>query len=55
MYDARSAKIAAAAAAALETLAAQHEAGKEPHATAIARLKRELGEGVESIDLLFSL
>jgi hypothetical protein len=55
VYDARSAKIAAAAAAALETLAAQHEAGKEPHAAAIARLKRELGEGVESIDLLFSL
>ena len=35
--------------------AAQHEAGKQPHAVAIERLKRELGEGVESIDLLFSL
>ncbi len=55
VYDARSAKIAAAAAAALETRAAQHEAGKEPHPVAVARLKRELGEGVESIDLLFSL
>ena len=55
VYDARSARVAAAAAAALEVLAAQHEAGQEPHAAAIARLKRELGEGVESIDLLFSL
>jgi len=55
VYDARSARIAAAAAAALETLAAQHEAGKEPHSAAIERLKRELGDGVNSIDQLFSL
>lgn len=55
VYAARSARIAAAAAAALEVLATQHESGNEPHAEAIARLKRELADGVESIDLLFSL
>jgi hypothetical protein len=55
VYDVRSARVAAAAAAGLEALAALHEAGKEPHAEAVARLKRELGEGVDSIDLLFSL
>jgi hypothetical protein len=53
--DARSARTAAAAAAGLETLAALHEGGKEPHAQALERLKRELGEGIDSIDLLFSL
>ena len=46
VYDARSARIAAAAAAGLEMLAAQQEAGKEPHPAAIERLKRELGDGV---------
>ena len=55
VYDARSARVAAAAAAALETLAAQHEAGKVPHPQALERLKRELGDGIDSIDLLFSL
>ncbi len=55
VYDARSARVAAAAAAALETLAAQHEAGKEPHPQALERLKRELGDGISAIDLLFSL
>jgi hypothetical protein len=54
-YDARSARIAAAAAAGLETLAKLHEEGQEPHAHALERLKRELGDGVASIDLLFSL
>jgi hypothetical protein len=54
-FDARSARTAAAAAAGLEMLAAHQEAGKEPHPTAIARLKRELGDGIGSIDQLFSL
>jgi hypothetical protein len=54
-YDARSARIAAAAAAGLETLAKLQEEGQEPHAHALERLKRELGDGVASIDLLFSL
>ena len=55
VYDARSARTAAAAAAGLELLAAYQDAGKEPHPAAIERLKRELGDGVGSIDQLFSL
>jgi hypothetical protein len=55
VYDARSARVAAAAAAGLEALAALHEGGKVPHAQALERLKQELGEGIEGIDLLFSL
>jgi hypothetical protein len=55
VYDARSARVAAAAAAGLEALAALHEGGAEPHAQALERLKRELGDGISSIDLLFSL
>jgi len=55
VYDARSAKIAAAAAAGLEMIAAQQEAGQEPHPAAIERLKLELGEGIGAIDQLFSL
>jgi hypothetical protein len=55
VYDARSARIAAAAAAGLEAIAAQQDAGTVPHFQAIERLKRELGEGIDSIDLLFSL
>jgi len=54
-FDARSSRTAAAAAAGLEMLAAHQEAGKEPHPSVIARLKRELGEGIGSIDQLFSL
>lgn len=55
VYDARSAKVAAAAAAGLEIFANSQEAGKEPHAAAIERLKRELATGIGSIDQLFSL
>ena len=55
VYDARSARTAAAAAAGLEALAKLHKEGDEPHAAALERLKRELGDGIESIDLLFSL
>lgn len=55
VYDARSARAAAAAAAGLEALAALHEGGKVPHAKALERLKRELRDGVEGIDILFSL
>ena len=55
VYDARSARTAAAAAAGLELLAAYQDAGKEPHPAAIERLKRELGDGVGSIHQLFSL
>lgn len=55
VYDARSARAAAAAAAGLEALAKSHEDGKEPHGAAIERLKRELKDRIEGIDLLFSL
>ena len=55
VYDARSTRTAAAAAAGLEALAKLHEDGQEPHAAAVERLKGELGDGVDSIDLLFSL
>ena len=55
VYDARSTRTAAAAAAGLEALAKLHEGGREPHAATLERLKRELSDGVESIDLLFSL
>ena len=55
VYDARSAKVAAAAAAGVELIASSQEAGKEPHAAAIERLRRELGDGVGAIDQLFSL
>ena len=54
-YDARSAKIAAAAAAGLELIANSQEAGQEPHPAAVERLKRELGDGIASVDQLFSL
>jgi hypothetical protein len=55
VYNARSARTAAAAAAGLEAIASSQEAGKEPHGQAIDRLKRELGDGIGAIDQLFSL
>jgi hypothetical protein len=55
VYKARSARTAAAAAAGLEMIANSQEAGTEPHPAAIERLKRELGDGVDAIDQLFSL
>jgi hypothetical protein len=55
VYEARSARAAAAAAAGLEALAALQEGGKVPHAQALERLKRDLKDGVDGIDLLFSL
>ena len=54
-FDARSARTAAAAAAGLEAIAGQHDSGAVPNPAAVARLKRELGAGVASIDQLFSL
>ena len=54
-FDARSLRAAAAAAAGLEAIAGQHDHGATPHPAAVARLKRELGDGVASIDQLFSL
>jgi len=54
-FDTRSAKVASAAAAGLEAIAGHHDEGRVPHPEAIARLERELGEGLDSIDQLFSL
>ena len=54
-FDARSARTASAAAAGLEAIARNQDAGGEPHPAAVERLKQELGSGVESIDQLFSL
>jgi hypothetical protein len=54
-FDTRSARTAAAAAAGLEAIAKRHDGGDVPHPAAVARLKSELGAGVDSIDQLFSL
>ena len=48
--ETRSTRTASAAEAGLEAIA-----GQKPHPAAVARLKRELGSGVDSIDQLFSL
>lgn len=55
VYERRSARAAGAAAAGLEALAALKENGQEAHANALERLKRELRDNIEAIDLLFSL
>ena len=55
VYEARSLKAAAAAAAGLEALASIQQSGKKAHPTAVERLKRELRDGIGDIDLLFSL
>ena len=49
-FETRSIRAASAAEAGLEAIA-----GQKPHPAAVARLKRELGSGVDSIDQLFSL
>ena len=54
-YDTRSARTAAAAAAGLEAIAGRNDGGEAANPAAVARLKRELGAGVDSIDQLFSL
>jgi len=54
-FDARSARVANAAAAGLEAIARQQDAGNPPHPAAIEALERELGIGLTDIDQLFSL
>jgi hypothetical protein len=54
-YDKRSARTAAGAAAGLEAVVARQDQGIEPNPAALARLKRDLGQGIDSIDQLFSL
>ena len=53
-FETRSTRIATAAEAGLEAITGQ-SSGKAPHPAAVARLKQELGAGVDSIDQLFSL
>ena len=54
-FDARSARVANAAAAGLEAIARQQEAGNPPHPAALERLEQELGAGLTELDQLFSL
>lgn len=54
-FDARSARVANAAAAGLEVIAGQQDAGNPPHPAALEALERELSVGLTDIDRLFSL
>ena len=54
-FGERSARVASAAAAGLEAIAGRHDEGVAPHPEALARLQREIGAGLDSIDVLFSL
>lgn len=54
-FDARSARVANAAAAGLEVIARQKDAGISPHPAALEQLERELGLGLTELDQLFSL
>ncbi len=54
-FNARSAKVASAAAAGLEAIARQTDGGAAPNPAAIERLELELAAGLDSIDQLFSL
>ncbi|MDQ3074665.1 MAG: hypothetical protein M3Q88_03495 [Pseudomonadota bacterium] len=54
-FDARSARVAGAAAAGLEAIALLQDSGHPPHPAALAALECELDNGMTEIDLLFSL
>jgi len=54
-FEARSARTAAAAAAGLEAIAAQHAKGAQTNPAATARLMADHGAGLDELDLLFSL
>ena len=54
-FDARSARVASAAAAGLEAIAARQDAGGKVNPAAIERLEAELAAGLDTIDQLFSL
>jgi hypothetical protein len=49
------ARVASAAAAGLEAIARQQDAGNPPHPAALEALERELGDGLSELDQLFSL
>ena len=54
-FDARSARVAAGAAAGLEAIAVQHDAGSAANAAAVDKLSEELRHGLDGLDALFSL
>ncbi len=54
-FDARSARVASAAAAGLEAIARQQDAGNPAHPEAIEALERALDAGLGELDQLFSL
>ena len=54
-FDSRSSRVANAAAAGLEAIARQQDAGNAPHPDALAQLERELGLGLSELDQLFTL
>ena len=54
-FEARSALVAAGAAAGLEALAVQHDAGNAANAAAVDKLSQELRRGLDGLDAIFSL
>jgi hypothetical protein len=54
-FDSRSERVANAAAAGLEAIARQQDAGNPPHPAALEQLERELSGGLSELDQLFSL
>ncbi len=54
-FEARSARVAAGAAAGIEAIAARHDAGGSANSAAVDRLAAELRIGLDGLDALFSL
>ena len=54
-FNARSARVAAGAAAGIEAIAAQHDAGNAANAAAVDKLSQELRHGLDGLDAIFSL
>jgi hypothetical protein len=54
-FDKRSARVASAAAAGLEAITRQQDAGNPPHPAALEALEQELGAGLSELDQLFCL
>ena len=54
-FDSRSHRAAQGAAAGLEAIAAHHDRGEEANPAATDRLRREIADSLDGIDLLFSL
>ena len=54
-FEARSARVAAGAAAGIEAIAARHDAGSAANRAAVDKLSQELRNGLDGLDALFSL